>query len=267
MTESVPALVLPSAGPDPLPFDTALAAVLGYVRGRRPLWFRSPSQPEGRWVHVRAFGYERFDRLYGGEGPPNDRDVLVAEGLHGRLDRPGWAAVRAALEEVWPLAHAAVEQAGGRPFEKLDAEEFSVLAEPGTVGAILRDIWARCAETPGVHPEFVSAALHHRHPGLIPHVDVTTRRQLWPHVHEGDSGPEAVIHRELEGNADSFAALENAVARLMPRERVPTRLRLHDLLLWLAGSLRLPSAIGMGRTSEEWRRYEELTAATTDSGR
>ena len=56
------ALDLPSAGPDPIPWDTALAGVLGYARGRRPLRFRSPSHPEGRWVHVPAYGYERFDR-------------------------------------------------------------------------------------------------------------------------------------------------------------------------------------------------------------
>jgi hypothetical protein len=267
MTASAPALVLPSAGPDPLPVGTALAAVLGYLRGRRPLWFRSPSQPEGRWVHVRAFGYERFDRLARTDGPPGDRDVLVAEGLHGRLDRPGWTAVRAGLVDVWPLADAAVARAAGRAFEELDPDEFSVLAEPGTVGASLRGIWARCAERPGVRPEFVTAALHHRHPRVIPHVDVTTRRQLWPHVREGDSGPEAVIHRELQANAAGFAALEDAVASLVPEERVPPRLRLHDVLLWLAGSLRLATATGLGETTDEWRRYTRLTAATTDSGR
>jgi hypothetical protein len=267
VSASALALVLPSAGPEPLPFDTALAAVLGYLRGRRPLWFRSPSQPEGRWVHVRAFGYERFDRLPRTEGPPGDRDVLVAEGLHGRLDRPSWTAVRAALVDVWPLAGAAVERAAGRPFEDLDADEFSVLAEPGTIGAALREIWARGAEQPGVRPEFVTAALHHRYPRVLPHVDVTTRRQLWPHVREGDSGPEAVVHRELRANAAGFAALEEAVAALLPDERVPSRLRLHDVLLWLAGSLRLATALAMGRTTEEWLRYARVTAATTDSGR
>jgi hypothetical protein len=249
MSASAPDLALPSAGPEPLPFGTALAAVLGYLRGRRPLWFRSPDQPEGRWVHVRAFGYERYDRLPRTEGSPGDRDVLVAEGLHGRLDRPGWTAVRAALVDVWPLADAAVERAAGRAFEELDADEFSVLAEPGTVGAALREIWARCAERPGVRAEFVTAALHHRHPRVIPHVDVTTRRQLWPHVQEGDSGPEAVIHRELRANAAGFAALEEAVAALLPEERVPSRLRLHDVLLWLSAGLRLTHAVSLGRTA------------------
>ena len=55
------ALVLPSAGPDPIPLDTALAAVLGYARGRRPLYFRAPNARTGRWVQLPAFGYERFD--------------------------------------------------------------------------------------------------------------------------------------------------------------------------------------------------------------
>jgi len=267
MTASASDLVLPSTGPEPLPQDTAVAAVLGYVRGRRALWFRSPSQPEGRWVHVAAFGYDRFDRLAPDDGAPGDRDVLIGEGLHGRLDRARWTAVRGALDAVWPLAEDAVARAAGRAFEELPEDEFSVLAEPETVGAALRGIWSRSAQLPGVRPEFISAALHHRHPRLIPHVDVTTRRQLWPHVREGDSGPEAVIHRELRANAAGFATLQETLARLLPAERVPTRVRLHDQLLWLAGSLRLPAAVGMGRASEEWQRYAGLTAATPDSGR
>lgn len=263
MTASSSDLTLPSAGPDPLPQDTAVAAVLGYVRGRRPLWFRSPSRPEGRWVQVAAFGYDRFDRLAPDDGPPGDHDVLVAEGLHGRLDRPRWTAVRGALDAAWRLAEDAVARAAGRALEELPDDEFSVLAEPGTVGAALRGIWARSAQLPGVPPEFVSAALHHRHPRLIPHVDVGTRRQLWPHVREGDSGPEAVIHRELRANAAGFAALQATLAELLPGERVPTPVRLHDLLVWLSGNLRLPAAVGMGRASDEWSRYTELTAATT----
>jgi hypothetical protein len=267
VSESGPDLVLPSAGPDPLPFGIALAAVLGYVRGRRPLWFRSPSQPEGRWVHVPAFGYERFDRLAPDEGRPGDHDVLIAEGLHGRLDRPGWTAVRAVLDDVWPLADAAVALAGGRALEELPEDEFSVLAEPGTVGAALRDLWTRAAETPGVRPQFVAAALHHRHPRLIPVADATTRRQLWPHLREGDSGLAAVVHRELRANAAGFAALESAVADLLDADRAPTRLRLHDILLWLAGSLRLPAAVAMGRATDEWARSVRLPAATSGPAR
>src|SRR5688572_9395571 len=141
-------LVLPSAGPDPLPWDDALAAVLGYARGRRPLRFRSPSNPDGAWVRIPAFGYERFVRQPGADGPLGEHDILIAEGLHGRLDPAAWAAMMHILDEVRPLADAAVDRAAGRPFWKLPDDEFSVLAEPGTVGAVLREIRSLSDEFP-----------------------------------------------------------------------------------------------------------------------
>jgi hypothetical protein len=251
-------LDLPSAGPDPVPWDAALAAVLGYARGRRPLRFRSPDHPEGRWYQVLAFGFERFDVQRVTSGDAGDGDVLLAEGLHGRLDPAGWTAVRRALDDVRPLAEAAVHRAAGRAFWALPDGEFCVLDEPGTVGAALREIWRRCADTDGVRPEHVSAALHRRHPALLPHVSPTTRRQLWPHLREGDSGVEAVVHRELQANAAGFAALETAVAGLLgtPDGRPPlTRLRLHDVLLWLVGSLRFTHAVALGRASAEWAAH------------
>jgi hypothetical protein len=235
-------LVLPSAGPDSIPFDTALAAVLGYARGRRPLHFRSPGNPTGRWVTVPAFGYERFDRQPVPAGPLGEVDILTAEGLHGRLDPDGWAAMKGVLDDVGPLADAAIERAAGRPFWELPADEFSVLAEPGTVGGQLRRIWQHCEVTPDVQPAHVTAALHHRRPDLVPLVVRTTRWHLLPHVREGDSGVEAVIHRELRANASAFARLEAELAPLGL-----TRLRLHDVLLWLSASLRLTHAVTLGQ--------------------
>lgn len=243
-------LSLPSAGPDPVPWDTALAAVLGYARGRRALWFRSPGRPEGRWVRVPAFGYERFDCRARATGPLGDEDVLVAEGLHGRLDPAGWAAVRSALDEVGPLAEAVAVRADGRAFWELPPGELSVLEEPGTVGAVLRAVGRLGA---GPHRDHLSAALHHRRPDLVPLLG-TTRRQLQPHVEEGDSGAEAVMHRELRANAEAFAALETAASGVLAATGgVPlTRLRLHDVLVWLSGSLRLAHAVALGRQTPEW---------------
>jgi hypothetical protein len=242
-------LELPSAGPDPIPLDDAVAAVLGYARGRRPLRFRSPGQPGGSWVQIPAFGYERFDCRPIDSRPIGDADVLVAEGLHGRLDPRGWAAVHGALESTAGLAAAAVARADGRAFWELPDDELSVLGEPGTVGAALREIWTRCSRAADVRPEFVSAALHHRHPALVPHVDTTTWRQLVSHMVEGDSGVEAVIHRELRANDAAFAALESSTAELLGQGGgvLLTRLRLHDVLVWLSGSLRLTHALVLGR--------------------
>ena len=237
-------LVLPSAGPDPIPFDTALAAVLGYARGRRPIHFRAPNDTLGRWVEIPAFGYERFDRRPRADGPLGEPDILTAEGLHGRLDPTAWTAMKHILGDVQPIFDAALDHAGGRPFHELTDDEFSVLAEPGTVGSHLRHAWQHCEVAPDVSPKHVVAALHHRCPDLFPLVVRTTRWHLLPHVREGDSGVEAVVHRELRANAEAFEALERAAEE---DGVAMTRLRLHDVLLWLSAGLRLTHAVALGQ--------------------
>ena len=229
------AFVLASAGPDPIPQATALTAVLGYAYGRRPLHFRSPSAPAGRWVQIPAFGYERFDVRARAQGPLGEPDILAAEGLHGRLNPEAWAATKKRLDDVRPLFSTVSDRAAGRRFEELPDDEFSVLAEPGTVGALLREIGT---------DKHVTAALHHRRPELVPLHVRTTRWQLLPHVREGDSGVEAVIHRELHANAGAFGTLQRA---LEGHGVGLSLLRLHDVLLWLSGSLRLSYAVELGR--------------------
>ena len=230
-----PPFLLPSAGPDPLPADVALAAVRGYQHGLRPLRFRPPGDRGGRWVEVPAFGWARCDLLPTGT---DDADLLAAEGLHGRLDPAGWAAAADALTRLRPVVDAAVDRAAGRAFGDLPDDEVSVLGEPGTVGAALRAV-----QQEQLFPH-VSAALHHRHPALVPHVDRVTRLQLLPHLEEGDSDLHAVVHRELRVNAGPFAALAAATGA--------TPLRLHDVLVWLSGSLRLTHAVALGRRGAQW---------------
>lgn len=249
-----PALHLPSTGPDPLEFDTALAAVLGYARGRRPFRFRSPDFPRGRWAQLPAFGWSRFDTRPAGSS--DDTAILIGEGLHGRLDRPGWGDVHDTLTRVRPLFDAVVEHAGGRAFWELTDEELSVLGEPDTVGSDLREIGRRA----GQHPAHVFAALHHRRPDLVPHLTRTTRRALLPHGEEGDSDVGAVILRELRANDTAFGVLERTAAALLGDAR-PTRLRLHDILLWLTTTLRMTHAVALGRATEEWRVHEAAVRA------
>ncbi|TKJ27860.1 hypothetical protein [Blastococcus sp. CCUG 61487] len=241
-------LQLSSAGPEPIPGDVALAAVLGYAHGRRPLHHRAPNARTGRWVEVPAFGFERFDARPRATGPLGQDDILTAEGLHGRLDPEAWTAMAAVLPEVEPLADAVVARAAGRAFWELPEDEFSVLAEPGTVGALLREVDELC-DARGASSPHVAAALHHRRPDLFPVLHRTTRWQLLPHVREGDSGVAAVVHRELCG--PGFAELEDAV-RAEGLEL--TRLRLHDVLLWLSATLRLAHAVDLGRVVEPARR-------------
>ncbi|MCZ2821087.1 DUF6308 family protein [Modestobacter sp. VKM Ac-2977] len=248
-----PDLALPSAGPDPLPWGTALAAVLGYARGRRPLRYHSPNERGGRWVQVPAFGYARFDARPVPAGALGDEDVLVAEGLHGRLDPDAWSAVRAALDAAGPVAAALAARASGRAFWELPDDELSVLGEPGTVGAALRGL----GELPEPQRRHVAAALHHRRPDLVPLLHRATWLQTVPHLHEGDSGTAAVVHRELRANEAAFTTLERAAAELLGAPL--TRLRLHDLLVWLSGTLRLATAVALGEAAEEWRRSPSAT--------
>ena len=147
-----------------------------------------------------------------------------------------------------PSVEAAVDRAAEQPFWELPADEVSVLGEPGTVGAALREI----GRLSGSHPGHVAAALHHRRPALVPHLTRTTRRALLPHLEEGDSGVEAVVWRELQGNAAAFAALEDAATAALDVR--PTRLRLHDILLWLSTTLRLTHALQLGRAVERVSR-------------
>jgi hypothetical protein len=153
------------------------------------------------------------------------------------------------LARVRPSADAAADRAGGRSFWELPAEEVSVLGEPGTVGALLREI----GRASGAHPGHVAAALHHRRPALVPHLTRTTRRALLAHLEEGDCGVEAVVWRELQANAAAFAALEDAAAGSLGLR--PTRLRLHDILLWLATTLRFAHALRLGEATQEWDEW------------
>jgi hypothetical protein len=237
-------LHLPSAGPEPIPAVAALAAVVGYARARRPLYYRAPNARDGRWAEVPAFGHDRFDRRPVPGVPLGEVDILTAEGLHGRLGRDDWATMAEALPAVQALGGDVVARAAGRPFWELPEDEFSVLGEPGTVGALLRQIGELCAEL-GVSRPHVTAALHHRHPELFPLFHTTTRWPLLPHVRESDSGLEAVIHRELLHSADAFTELEEAVAA---EGLELTRLRLHDVLLWLSTTLRFAHAVAAGRS-------------------
>ena len=201
-----------------------------------------PNARTGRWAEIPAFGYERFDRRPRSTGPLGEPDILTAEGLHGRLDPEAWQATKAALAGIEPLADTVAEYAAGRPFEELPDDEFSVLAEPGTVGAALRQV--REAADRAASPKHVTAALHHRRPDLVPLLVRTTRWQLLPHVREGDSGVEAVVHREVTANAPAFARL---ASELRARDVDLTVLRLHDVLLWLTATLRLSTAVALGQ--------------------
>ena len=190
------ALDLPSAGPDPIPWDTALAAVLGYARPPSAALPR-PQLPDGslgadpglRLRALRPPGRVRTSRSASPTSSPPKVCTVGSIRPPGRRWRAFWTTSARSPTPSSPAPPA-------DPCSRLEDDEFFVLAEPGTVGALLRTIGQRAQETPGVSAKHVSAALHHRRPDLFPLLVRTTRWQLLPHVREGDSGVEAVIHRD-----------------------------------------------------------------------
>ena len=64
-----------------------------------------------------------------------------------------------------------------------------------------------------------------------------------------------MVLRELRANAAAFAALEDAVATELGDAR-PTRLRLHDILLWLAATSKWDRATRGGRAANDWQAYQ-----------
>src|SRR3712207_8107001 len=62
-----------------IPIATAVDAVVGYARGKRPLHFRAPNARTGRWVEIPAFSYERFDLRPGSVDPLGEPDIRSEE--------------------------------------------------------------------------------------------------------------------------------------------------------------------------------------------
>jgi hypothetical protein len=251
---------LPSAAPQPISWSDALAAVLGYARAQRDLriaW--TPSHPDGVTIKVRAYAYQVYDCV-----PPSEDDefawvdVFVVDGINGKMDQKAITALKEAADRAWPHVRTAIERADGRAFWHLPEEEVGRTPPPGTTGAALNDAWRECWATDGVKTALTHKLLHHKRPDLFPLIDNLTAPYITAHQDE-QVLLWGVVHRELTANVEQFDALERAFADLVNgKGDVPlTRLRLHDILLWLKASKRWPHAVDRGRATAEWNRWLE----------
>ncbi|MGY1827030.1 DUF6308 family protein [Blastococcus sp. SYSU DS0541] len=255
---------LSSVAAEPIEWREALAAVLGYARAQRDLriaW--TPSHPEGITVSVRAYAYRVYDCV-----PPSDDDefawldVLVVDGINGKMDQNAITALRHAADRAWPHVRTAIQRAGGRSFWDLDEVEVGRTPPPGTTGAALTDAWRECAATTGIKTALTHKLLHHKRPELFPLIDNVTAPRLREHT-DDDVSLWGVVHRELTANREQFDALERAFARLADgaEDVALTRLRLHDILLWLQASGNWGHAVTAGKATPEWARWQDGSAA------
>ncbi|MGY1722754.1 DUF6308 family protein [Blastococcus sp. SYSU DS0533] len=255
---------LPSVAAEPIEWREALAAALGYARAQRNLriaW--TPSHPEGITVSVRAYAYRVYDCV-----PPSDDDefawldVLVVDGINGKMDQNAITALKHAADRAWPHVRTAIHRAEGRSFWDLDEVEVGGTPPPGTTGAALADAWRECAATTGIKTALTHKLLHHKRPELFPLIDNVTAPRLREHT-DDDVSLWGVIHRELSANGEQFDALERAFARLVDgaEDVALTRLRLHDILLWLQASGKWEQAVTAGKDTSEWARWQDGGAA------
>ena len=258
MSSALPAFVLSSVSSEPIPWDDALATVLGYARARRPLKIRTPSHPDGHVVDVPAFSYSVYDCV-----PASDDDefawldVLVVDGLNGKLSQRSIVALKDAGRRAWEKVRAADRRAAGRAFWELLIEEVIHPEPPGSTGEALAAAWAECFHTDGVGIALTHKLLHHKRPRLFPLIDQQTAPRLEARVPRGAGRFWAVIHRELTANAEQFSLLEDELARHLNQDddvRLE-RLRLHDILLWTDKTEQREWAAAQGRATDEWQAY------------
>lgn len=250
---------MPSAGPEEIGWSEGLAAVLGYARAQRDLRIKwTPTYPDGVTIKVRAYAYRVYDCV-----PPSEDDkfawldVLVVDGINGKMDQTAITALRDAADRAWPHVRTAIERADGRAFWDLPEEEAGRTPPPGTTGEALSAAWQECWATGGIKTALTHKLLHHKRPELFPLIDNVTAPLLRAHADE-DVSLWGIVHRELTANEAEFAALERTFAELVNGdEDVPlTRLRLHDVLLWLKASDKWAHAVGQGKTTAEWDRWQ-----------
>jgi hypothetical protein len=123
----VDAFYLPSAG-RAIPWQDALAAVLGYARSTRRLVLGRRGTQPAQTVEVPAFAYRAYDCVR----PSTETgfswlDVLVVDSLNGKLSHPIITALQHAGNRAWLHVDRAIALADGRAFWDLPADEVAVI--------------------------------------------------------------------------------------------------------------------------------------------
>jgi hypothetical protein len=260
MTGTYGPFVLPSVRRDAIPWDDALAAVIGYARGTRSLTLSRSGPLDRQVVEVPAFAYCAYDCV-----PPSPEDqfswldVLIVDSLNGKLRHDVITALKHAGDRAWPHVARAVELADGRTFWELPTEEVGRDPADDSAGGALLRAWRECHRTGAVKTALTHKLLHHKRPDLFPMVDNRTWFRLATQPDFAAGGSWGVIHAELTANADQFAALETTFAELVNGAvDVPLqRLRLHDILLWLVATRNWEHAVAQGLGTAEWQRWQE----------
>ncbi len=226
-----------------------LAVIAGYAFGSRdpgpnsrlrPIYGEEPPTQRARW------GYRTYDCI-----PAADTSVLsgvdltVAAGLNSRMNVDRVGALQAAADKVGECLN---HLAKSPPFWELDRNELDEPTSRGTHEWWIGRAWYLLIRQADVGVAVTHKTLHHKRPKLFPLLDSVTRRHL------PDGRAWATIHDDLASQAEGWAQLETDFAALIRRDQGEielTRLRLHDILLWLTAKREDDKARKAG---DSWRR-------------
>jgi Family of unknown function (DUF6308) len=229
--------------------EDAFLAVVGYAFATRPLAWRAPTGGVGdapTTAGVGRWAYATYDCVTAASGTGlSGVDLFIAAGLNGRLDNVGIASLLAVEPEV-SGALAAIP--ADTTFWGLPADAVAAAGAGGEVPASspLRPMlraWTAFMGAPGLDVAITHKTLHHKRPRVFPLLDGRTA-MAYP---AGEAW--ASIHDDLNADPDAWEQLERRFAgEAAQRGGVPlTRLRMHDIVLWLRLSGGLDEAIAPAR--------------------
>jgi len=227
-----------------------LALIVGYAfakhsplvdQVRMPLDVDAPPTGRARW------GYRTYDCIPASEGfALTGVDLTVAAGLNARMnvDRVG------ALQAVAELVGESIEHLeAAAPFWEMDRDELHAPSATETYEWWAVRAWSLLMSQPDVGVAVTHKTLHHKRPKLFPLLDGVTKK----HLPKGRAW--ATIHDDLTSQAEAWAQLEDDFRAVTDPARGDielTRLRLHDILLWLTATGEDDAA---KRAGLEWRKH------------
>jgi hypothetical protein len=215
--------------------------VTGYSFATREVAFTSPnvttelgSRPSlttARWA------YRSYDCIPASGGPLDDRDLLIAAGINGRLDSTAFLAMQAVASDV---SSALARIPTVQPFWDLPSDSVGPRHPTlDTPAWYLWRAWWLMMGTADVGLALTHKVLHHKRPALVPLLDNRTVRAL-----TGKDGAWKTIHAELNQHRSEWEDLEAWFAKeAAARSGLPlTRLRMHDIVVWCRASNELSEA-------------------------
>lgn len=231
---------------DPVPLGKAMTVLRGYCLAIETATWVKPASGVGDGIGelpVGAFAFATYDGIAPAASTDIEPiDVLVADGLNAQMSARDVAGVLAVASEIGEQINRLDES--GVKFWTLSLDQVSVApADEGAPGWPLWRAWTILMGVPGIQVARAHKILHHKRPSVFPLID----NETIPYLRKGGSAW-ATVHRDLTSTADAWTELEVVIGEALADTALttPTRLRLHDILLWTRVTKRWEAALAAG---------------------